>query len=367
MFKIIKFNMTVMALAILLLVLPVAVDVLADIVIKDLPACGTINAPPFADPRDAGSRSCPEPATRNYVPRYSGLAYDILAIESDACFIPDEFYRLLDSIVSDVKSALNSLIVAFSAPITRDLARHISKTIGDVLATRNFALYIPTETIGDALEFRNKVGEPERHIMDCDTGSLIYLTLAENLRLPLSLVEITLPSGAGHNYVRWQLADGTVLDWDTNGRSECMTPANLAPFEGKSMSRDQVMGYVYGIRGDLRGRRRQYTHAIEDFRKSISLYPESPKSSNNLAWMVATKDFPERGNLGSEALAEAKRAVGIQRNANHLDTLACVFAALGDFSSAVVTATEAVRLNAKPEFRERLERLKAKQDCKGLE
>lgn len=350
---------------IFLLVFNFTFEILAGEGEKKLPQCGSMYTGPFGNSSDASPRDCPEPRAREYTPRYSGIGYDILDIESDACFVPDEYYKFLDQIVDDIISTLNFPFQKKSSKINRDFAVYVSKTIGDYLANNGFGLYIPTQTLGDALTFRNEPNEPDRHVMDCDTSSFIYLTVLENLGLPVSLIDITLGSGSGHNYIRWQLSDGSNVDWDTNGRGLCQTPKGLPPFEGKSMSHQQVKGYVYGVRAQLRSRLQDYKKAIEDYRISSSLYSESGTSSNNLAWMVATKEFSGRELLFNEALAEAKRAVNIERSANYLDTLACVFAVRGDFESAVKTMEEAIELGGTPDFDHRLKLLKAGKDCTG--
>jgi len=321
---------------------------------------------PLANPTDAGRRECPPSVPRSYTPHHTGLGYEVLTLESEACFVPDDMFRLLDKLVDEaVQKTKDS---GAHLPVgTREDARLVSTAIGKVLASHSFGLYIPTETLGDALVLRNKPNEPERHIFDCDTGSFIYLTVGDVLKLPTSLVEITLPSDAGHNYIRWQLTADMTLDWDTNGRTECATPPNQPSFQGKSMTHDQVIGYAYAIRAAVRNVHQDYPKALLDFRKSIELYPESPLASNNLAWMIATKVFDGRDQLKDEGVREATRAVSVLRTANQLDTLACAFAFRGDFAAATRTETEAIALNPNDAFSERLRRFAIPQDCTGIE
>jgi hypothetical protein len=100
------------------------------------------------------------------------------------------------------------------------------------------------------------------------------LTVAENLGAPVSLVEITLPSGSGHNYVRWKIDENTSMDWDMNGQSECATPPNLASYEGRSMTRSETLGYALTLRADLWKDRGLYESAISDYRGAMKLYPQ---------------------------------------------------------------------------------------------
>lgn len=335
---------------------------------KAIPQCGSIYAKPFGNRADAWTRNCQTPVARTYIPKYSGIGYEILNIESETCFVPDEIYRILDELVGQALREISYSQSLVSKSEKLEQARRISKQIGEILVQHDFGLYMPTDTLSDALTLRNKPEEPERHIADCDTMSFIYLTIAENLKLPLSLVEINLPNGAGHNYVRWQSEEGLILDWDTNGRAECLTPEKLHSFQGKSLKRAQVIGYVYAIRAAVRVTQADFSGAIDDYKRSIKLYPESPFASNNLAWMIATKNFKGRDNLVAEALTQAGRSVAIERRANYLDTLACVFALNKDFESAIKYENEALTLDPKDEYSQRLKRFIGleKQDCTGL-
>src|ERR1700722_15365646 len=64
--------------------------------------CGDLNAPPtaiFWNDSERQPRHCGPPGNRNYVPSHGGIGFDILRFESEACFVPDESFQLLDSIV----------------------------------------------------------------------------------------------------------------------------------------------------------------------------------------------------------------------------------------------------------------------------
>jgi tetratricopeptide (TPR) repeat protein len=220
-------------------------------------------------------------------------------------------------------------------------ARRISTAISDVLAAKGFELYIPTTTLGEALLARDTSGGKASHIFDCDTGSFIFLTVAEYLKAPVSMVEIKLPSGDGHNYVRWRIDDQTSFDWDLNGRSECTTPPNLPSYQGKSMSRSATLGYALTLRAQIWARRKQYPAALSDFRTAMSSYPESPTAYNNFAWLIATTVMPGEEQLSQEALVAANRAISIDRSANYLDTVACVYALRNDFEHAANYEREA--------------------------
>src|SRR5215208_311631 len=116
--------------------------------------CGDVYAPPFANPLDAGRRSCPPAEARAYTPRHRGIGFDILDLESEACFVPDESYRLLDDVIDEVASRLS----AHRGPARAQsaVALDIATVTGEVMAARGFGLYVPTETLGDALARRTE-------------------------------------------------------------------------------------------------------------------------------------------------------------------------------------------------------------------
>ena len=242
----------------------------------------------------------------------------------------------------------------------------ISKVIGDTLAQNGLGLYIPTETLSDALLDRSTSGGPPRHIFDCDTGSFIFLTVADSLKAPVSLVDITLPSGAGHNYVQWKLDDAHSINWDMNGRGECRTPPSLPVYQGKPMSRQQTWGYALALRAKIWENRQQFDRAVSDYKAAMELYPEAPISYNNFAWLIATKKIPNRQTFLDDALTAALRSTSIDDSANDLDTLACVYALRGDLQQAVKVESEAVRKSPNnPDFMSRLSLFNSQKDCTG--
>ena len=286
-------------------------------------------------------------------------------MESVACFVPDDAYKLLDDVIDAVKTRLPSTrIQNRSTKKARALA--IGRITSEVLIEKGFALAIPTETLGDSLVSRHETGERPRHVFDCDTASLIYMTVADALSMPASLVEIPLSSGDQHNYVRWQIAPKTEVNWDPNGRSQCVTPDNLVGYQGKSLTRDQTMSYVLTLRADLWVRQKSFERAIADYREAIRLFPERPGAYSGLAWLVATREFAGRVKYRYAALAAAKRAASLRRNADNLDTLACAYAFAGDFDRALDSERAAIEIEPlNSQYSRRVQNFKANppNDC----
>jgi hypothetical protein len=337
---------------------------------SQFPDCGTMYAEPFGRFTDAGRRPCPVPAARNYTPVHHGIGFDVLALESEACFVPDESLRLLDEVIAAVLDRVPKPDPSSHVTATPEFILAISSATGDVLAEKGFGLYIPTETLGDALYFRNAAGEQARHIVDCDTSSMILMTVADAFSLTAALVEITLTGGSQHNYVRWTAADGTTVDWDTNGRGQCLTPHGQPSFQGVAQTRQQTMAYAYRLRAIFWKSRNNIQKAMTDYRESARLYPEHPYAFNNFAWIVATKEYPERASNKDEAIAAANRAVAIQRIPDYLDTLACVYAYAGDFARAAAIEQEAAAgAPSKTIFADRVRQFNdsSPKDCTGAD
>jgi tetratricopeptide (TPR) repeat protein len=294
------------------------------------------------------------------------LGFELLDSESEACFVPDAEYQLLDSLIDQVEKQVQYDPKISDEQQRLSQARLISKTISDTLAQNGFGLYIPTDTLSDALLDRNIAGGSPRHIFDCDSGSFIFLTITDSLKAPVSLVDITLPSGTGHKYVQWKLDELHSMNWDMNGRAECLTPPNLPAYQGKVMSPQQTRGYALTIRANIWEMRQQYDRAISDFKAAMRLYPESPLSFNNFAWLVATKEIPNRKTFLDEALTASLRSTSIEDRANYLDTLACVYALKGDKQQAIKIESDALKRSPfNPHFKSRLELFSEHKDCTG--
>jgi Tfp pilus assembly protein PilF len=130
------------------------------------------------------------------------------------------------------------------------------------------------------------------------------------------------------------------------------------------MTLQQTLGYTLVLRADLWAYRHVYDRAIADYRAAMSMYPQSPVAFNNFAWLVVSRDVPNRRMLESDALRAAQHAVAIDRTANYLDTLACSYALAGDFAQAILVAKEATHMvPGNTDFANRLARFKEKHDC----
>jgi hypothetical protein len=69
-----------------------------------IPQSGASNSRSFVPEADATNRPCLGDGERHYVPRHKGIGFEILDSESQACFVPDQEYRLLDELIDTVLS-----------------------------------------------------------------------------------------------------------------------------------------------------------------------------------------------------------------------------------------------------------------------
>jgi tetratricopeptide (TPR) repeat protein len=326
----------------------------------------------YAEPllgRALPSRSCGPPEERKYTPRHHGIGFEILDSESKACFVPDQEYELLDELIDAVTERVTYSENVSGTAARTDQALKISKTVSDTLEQQGFALAIDTVTLSDTLIQRDVAVDHAKHVFDCDTGSFIFLTIAENLKAPVAMVRMELPSENYHYWVRWLDGAKTLLEWDMNGRLQCRTPSNLPDWQGRSMNRKETLGYALSLRATLWERNKQYDMALSDYQSAMTLEPNSPIGYNDFAWLVATKEVPQRTQLKAEALKAAQRAVSIAPNPNHWDTLACAYALVGDYSTAIRLETNAVNEYRKASFQTRLAQFKAEhpKDCTGAD
>ncbi len=313
--------------------------------------CGYSPAEPIHWPQvKLAQRPCDKHGVRHYVPKHKGLAFKILAAESDVCFVPDSAYQLLDRLVGETLAKVGPVALEGDTDARTREVIAIGRATADVLIAHGFALNIPTNTLADALTLRNDPQTGDWYSIDCDTASMIVLTVAEALRVPASLVEMTYAGdGKQHNFVRFHIDDQHSVNWDTNGQEQCrLSEPDLPPYQGIDMTTDATMGYVYRLLGQLAQELGNYPLAAREFQRATDLYPSSPSAYNSLAWLISTREFTH-GAGTFDAVQLATKATGIQPNSDNYDTLACAFALAGDYEQARQAEGEAISRSKTPE------------------
>lgn len=201
------------------------------------------------------------------------------------------------------------------------------------------------------------------YIADCDTGALIYIAVAEAMHLPLALVP--LPE---HVFVRWTadakhrfdyettaghvekpLADGSI-DW----AYASYLPKNDAAARNRrylaDMTPDQYRAmHFYFLGATLRMQQRgrsdpDFSSMLDAFQSAIRLDPAMDVPYNDIAWYYSAV-HPEK-RMRRLALRYALRASALHSDPAYDDTLACAYAALGDFVKAAATEPDPAKAAA---------------------
>lgn len=274
----------------------------------------------------------------------------------------------------DVKEALNHVVeLAVAAvrtsrvdqiPEERDRAIAIFRSIATTLRSNGFH-----HRVGTYPDSLTSVLSSSERVFDCDTGSFIFLSVADELKIPVYMVEVEVdkysPSRAfgDHNFVRWVLKDEDVVDWDPNDERP-RTGDKKTSLYGYAWSREQLIGYVMFVRGLDWEKRKQFDKALADYEFSMKLFPQSPKAKNNIAWLLATKGELQHLGRQKEALRLAQEVVAAHPTPNNNDTLACAYAINGDFESALRIEERVVQENpSERSFKKNLKNIRRGISC----
>jgi tetratricopeptide (TPR) repeat protein len=340
----------------------------------------------IVDPAEAQS---PDPAAAPAPRKYQTFAHHVLDIDAAEAPVPPARYAMLDDIIDDVKARVTYDPTLKDPEAQRRQAGLILDTVDDVLTDHNFlyppgdydvtslrSALAPQTYDRDTLErllrvdvnrrrkahARAHAGEPF-YIIDCDISSFIYIGVADALGFDLRLVDLP-----DHMFVRWELPDGSHLNWDTNDAAvvpdeEYASDYNLGKqLRGQrvylsSMTRREAEGFAYYLRATRFELRDQEERAIADLEKARELYPQSTQARSELAWLYATVPGVDAARRKA-AIDLAKSAVDLEPKVGDFwDSLAAAHAANGDFKRAVACASRAEKLadndEARGEYRER--------------
>jgi len=273
-----------------------------------------------------------------------------------------------------VKNQLNTLLELAVEEVDKSGVRQISDEKKRAVAT--------FEAIARAIRtngFQHKIGiyphsltevlSSTSKLFDCDTGSFIFLSVAEKLNLPVSMVEVEVPSYSpsrefgDHNFVRWTLKDGNTVDWDPNDENQRHGDAQSSLY-GFAWTKEQLIGYVFFARGLDWEKQGYFKKALDDYEQSIRLFPTWPKAKNNVAWLFASRSELQHLGREKEALTLAKEVVALHPTANNKDTLACAYALNGDFENAIEVQKSVVAANPHaPSFADNLRKMQSRKNC----
>jgi tetratricopeptide (TPR) repeat protein len=303
------------------------------------------------------------------------IGHRILVEDQRAQDVPSPIFERLDAIISRIKKE-----ASIGSVTTVEEAGNALERIERIIIAMNFVCSIPqflVHSFAEGLQPQilqlRVIHAPENEIrrphllahqdelfshVDCDLSSLLYLSIADVLGLPLRMVEVP-----QHNFIRWRLSEDHHINWDTNYGFNRYTDNEYAAIHGVTpdlivkgvylddLSPENVEGYFHFVRGITFQRGQKLPEAVQEYRLAVRKYPQSPVSYNNIAWLFVSVRTVQQIVTKEEALQLALKACEIHRTDNNLDTLACVYAEHKDFESAIRIETEAFQLMPKPDYR----------------
>jgi tetratricopeptide (TPR) repeat protein len=309
--------------------------------------------------------------------RSDTIAHKLLRLESTTTTVTPTMYELLDRIIEE---ASNKIRAKHKEATTITATPDDARLIDDVLTAHNFVypgeglVAHLSDTLRDANISRTELDALEMqphnarrlshikahasepfHLADCDTASVIYLAVLENLRLDCSLIE-----APGHTFIRcyengkpafnFETMDGSII-LDSFYTQNWHIPKELVQ-NGVYLSRlssDEVLGIGHFLLGQEFYSRSQYARAIAEYEMAGIMHGRSPAVWNDLGWLYATAR-DARFRDGQKALEYASRALAIYRSPESLDTMACAYAESGLFDKAVELEKEACTASHNPEY-----------------
>jgi tetratricopeptide (TPR) repeat protein len=315
--------------------------------------------------------------------RAPNIAQEVLDIEGLALPTPQSMRQVLDATISDAARRVQDAATALAGLAPRERALRSLQIMAAALRDHHFVYPgrggVPTLHDGLATVNVDRSGlewllaAPENaqavqlirsnpqggfHIADCDIFSLLYVGIGEVLGLPIAMVELpATPEGSAHAYVRWTMADGAHLDWEAASGTErdaavldarffAQGPMTMAQARQQrafavAMSREETLGHAHLLLGALWQGLGADDKALLAYRRAADKRPGSPVAHNEIAWLLATSSDPGVRHP-RQAVAAARKLVGLWPSASHLDTLAAAYAADGQFESAVRTQVRAI-------------------------
>ncbi len=199
------------------------------------------------------------------------LMHEFLDIEAESFDVPQACYDTIDDILE--LAQINIDVEATPKDILKD--------ISGMLEEYGFS-YGTGVKFSEALQSKN---------IDCKEYSVLYYSIAEELRLPLDIV-----AAPNHLFVRWD--DGkNVFNWETVDiftskekiieDSKYISEFNIhekSILNGvylKNLTSEELESIAFDLNGITKLSLKDFKGAIDDFNMSIELDPKSPNSYSN--------------------------------------------------------------------------------------
>ena len=282
-------------------------------------------------PQDEGAESREE-----YKPKYNTIGHEFLDLEKIVgATCPD--YKVLDDIIDEAKRRIEP-----KQKYSRQDALKILRTIGNILTEKGFEYYT-TDTPLLSNSLKGKI--------DCDDLSIIYLSIAEVLNLPL--VGIRAPH---HLFVRWKLIKGSYVNWETTSMTKATDEEYKNEFRImkdsikekaflRGLSRQEVLSYAYSNIAYVFYFRNDIISSYEYVQKSLELNPK-----NDLAYNTRGSIFSKKQDL-DKSISDFSQAIRLDpSNDNYHYNRGCVWNKKGDLNRAISDFSQAILLNSNVDF-----------------
>lgn len=309
---------------------------------------------------------------KDYVPRHNTIAHQLLQLERrhgvylrpDSTSYYDKRVNKLDQLIDH---AIKRLKLKNQTVYNRSQSEYILKLIDSILTEQYFIVCIRIEELSTALTpikltqlkcatylpgyRRNFVLEhpdDDYFPIDCDLGAILYLSIGEIAGLPLSMVEVP-----GHNFIRWNFADHSYINWDNNSARvfpddafrQGRTPTASTSFDAeeeknnhflKNMTSEEVTAYYKTIIANNISHGTRYDVSEELYKQALFIRPYDAGALNNLSWMYVTVDQFKGSPYSDSAYLYSTRATSlVPKEIEYRDTYSCACAAIGDFDKAI--------------------------------
>ena len=126
-----------------------------------------------------------------------------------------------------------------------------------------------------------------------------------------------------HKYINCNISNEDYLNCEAN---EGIIRRSGNPFPYHILTRPEIRGYFYLIRGIVWHDKKRFQNAINDFKKSNQLYKNYHKAKCNLAWLYISELEYITSEQKKEALELAQDAVKLYRHERNLFVYACALA-----------------------------------------
>lgn len=313
-----------------------------------------------------------------YNPKYQTIAHRVLKLESESGTEPN--YMLLDEITDEVRARIK-----LKQSYSKNEAVNILWTIDNTLLKRNFLYNGKTRLLSEALRPRKLDKKTIQHIKESDPGnpgidfknretlnriilpghkhkthalthihenfyfaecktfSLIYLGIADAMKLPVNMV--LAPS---HVFVRWHFGRDRYINWETTSgivtdddfirRSHDISEISVrSGVYLKSLSRTESMGLAYYMLGNSDA---NPDRKIKYFTKTLQLNP-----MHSRAWYNRSTIWYNKG-MFDRALSDFDRAILLEPNhSNAFNNRGNVWHEKGDLTRALADYSKAIELN----------------------